>query len=152
MKLATFVLVCALAGGAGAEERPHAAYLELLGKGGLGGVGYDLRLSPRFGAGATASFYVLDRQRILSFSPYASMDLLGDGCHRWFAHAGPQLARVAVRSPVPEWPGTTSTGVGAELSSGWEYRNRVLVRVYAMAAVGRGGVQPWIGVSVGWTR
>jgi hypothetical protein len=152
MRTATAVLVCALAGGAGAEERPHALYLELLGKGGLGGVGYDLELSARYGAGAAASFYVLDDQRILSFSPYASIRLLGDACHRWFVHAGPQVARVAVRSPVPEWPGTTSTGVGAELSSGWEYRNRVLVRVYAMAAAGRGGVQPWIGVSVGWTR
>ena len=58
--------------------------------------------------------------------------------------------RVATRSPVPEWDGDRTTGVGAELSSGWEYRRGVLVRVYGMVAAGKGGAAPWLGSSIGW--
>ena len=38
-----------------------------------------------------------------------------------------------------------------ELSTGYEYRRGVLVRVYGMAALGERLV-PWVGVDVGWTR
>lgn len=147
------LLLVALAGRVSAEARHRqAAYLELFGKGGLGGVGYDVELLDRLGVGAVASFYVLDDQRVLSLSPYAGTYLLGGLRHRWFVHGGPQLVRVSIRSTVPEWSGTTSTGLGAELSSGWEYRHRVLLRVFAMVTAGKGGVAPWMGVSIGWTR
>ena len=129
----------------------HAAYVELFGKGGLWGVGYDAQFDRRFAAGLAASFYVIDGQRVLSASPYVAAYLLGGGRHRWFLHAGPQLVRVTTPSPVPEWPGTSKTGVGAEVSSGYEYRHGVLVRVFGMASLGRGGVAPWMGVSLGWS-
>lgn len=105
---------------AAGRPRAHALYLELLGKGGLWGVGWDVRLGARLGVGAAASFYVLDGQRVLSLSPYLAAVPFGGRRHRWFVHAGPQLVRVSTPSPVPEWPGTSTTGVGAEVSSGYE--------------------------------
>jgi hypothetical protein len=144
-----------LAASAGARAEPpprrHAVYLEVLGKGGLWGAGYDVHLSRRFACGATLSFYVLDHERVTSLSPYLAAILAGGARHRWFAHAGPAFVHVATPSPVPEWPGTSRSGLGAELSSGYEYRDRLLVRVFGMATVGRGGAAPWLGASLGWT-
>jgi hypothetical protein len=132
-------------------RRPHAVYAELFGKGGLWGLGYDYRFG-RFGAGAALSVTVLDSQRVFSLSPYASFALATRGPHEWFVHAGPQLVRVETPSPVPEWDGTSSTGVGAQLSSGWEYRPAPwLLRTYMMVTAGKGGVAPWLGVDLGWS-
>jgi len=131
--------------------RRHAAYLELLGKGGLWGIGYDFQYSRWLGGGVAGSFYVLDGQRVSSLSPYLAIEPLGSGHHRWFVHAGPQLYRVATPSPVPEWSGTSSTGLGAALSTGYEYRNHLLVRVFAMGVAGKHGVAPWLGASLGWS-
>lgn len=134
-----------------APARRHAVYVEVLGKGGMWGLGWDYQRSRWLGVGLAASFYVLDDQQILSASPYLAAHPLGRARHRWFVHAGPQLVRVATPSPVPEWSGTATTGLGAELSTGYEYRHRILLRISAMAAVGDGGVVPWIGGSLGWT-
>jgi len=131
-------------------ERPHTVYAELFGKGGLWGLGYDYRYG-RYGVGGAVSAYVLDAQRVLSLSPYVTFSIAEHGRHGWFVQAGPQLVRLETPSPVPEWDGTSSTGIGAQLSSGWEYRGeRWLVRSYLMAAVGQGGVAPWLGVDLGW--
>ena len=139
-----------LAGEARAEPR-HALYAELLGKGGLWGVGYDIALSPRFAAGAALSIYRLGDQEVHSLSPYLAWYPLRGEHHGWFLHGGPQLVRVITRSPVPEWDGDRASGVGAEVSTGWEYRRGVLVRVYGLVAAGKGGVGPWLGASVGWS-
>lgn len=133
------------------QPRRHALYLELLGKGGLWGVGYDYTLTPRFALGGTASYYVLDGEHVVSLSPYAALYPLANRRHRWFVHAGPQVVHLERPSPVPEWPGTRSTGVGAEVSTGYELRTRVLVRAFAMGTVGKNGFAPWIGGSVGFT-
>jgi hypothetical protein len=138
------------ASNASADERKHAAYVELFGKGGLWGLGYDYQLHPRLALGGAGSFYVLDGEQVLSLSPYVALYPLGGGRHRWFIQAGPQLVRTHTPSPVPEWDGMSSTGFGAQVSSGYEYRSSVLVRVYAMGAAGEGGVSPWLGVSLGW--
>jgi hypothetical protein len=44
----------------------------------------------------------------------------------------------------------SETAINGELSSGYEYRSRVLLRVYAMGAIGDRFV-PWVGASIGWT-
>jgi hypothetical protein len=123
-----------------AADRHHALYLEVGGKGGLWGIGWDVLLGARVGAGVTASYYVIDDEQVLSVSPYLAL-----------IHAGPQLVSWTVRSPVPEWDGASSFGVGAELSSGYEYRDHLLFRAFGMVAAGRGRVAPWIGISLGWT-
>lgn len=134
-----------------ADERPHALYLDLLGKGGLWGVGYDYQANKWLGGGVAVSYFVLDGEHVQSMSPYLAAHPFGRGRHRWFVHLGPQLYRVSTPSPVPEWSGTSSMGIGAELTTGWEYRDHLLVRVFGMVTVGEGGVAPWLGVSLGWT-
>jgi len=144
------VIVLATRVAAAEPERPHAIYLDLLGKGGVWGAGYDWQPAPRFALGATASYYLLGGDRVASLCPYAAAYPVIRGHHRWFVQAGPQVVRRTTPSPVPQWQGMTTTGYGGELSSGYEYRNKLLVRGYAMATVGE-HVAPWLGASVGWT-
>src|SRR5262245_59028786 len=130
---AVFVLLVAVSSASASAEPPrrHAVYVELLGKGGLWGVGYDVQLG-RLGVGAAASAYVVDGQRVLSLSPYLAAYPLGGARHRWFVHLGPQLVHQSTPSPYPEWPGSSSTGLGVEVSSGYELRHRVLLRLFVM--------------------
>jgi hypothetical protein len=132
-----------------AESR-HAIYVELLGKGGLWGAGYDYQITRRFAVGAVGSYYVLGGDRYLTFSPYVAAYPVMRGSHRWFAQVGPQVVRRSTPSPVPEWDGMSTTAFAAEASSGYEYRRGVLVRVYAMASLGDRLV-PGIGLSLGWS-
>ncbi len=147
----SILLVLGLGAREAAAETRNTVYVEMLGKGGLWGAGYDRQITRRFGAGVAASFYVIDHERVSSLSPYVAAYLLGHARHRWFVHAGPQIVHVAIPSPVPEWDGTSTTGLGFEASTGWEYRNRVVIRAFGMAAVGKGGVAPWLGMSFGWS-
>jgi hypothetical protein len=134
-----------------AAEPKHTLYVEALGKGGLWGAGYDYQLSKRFAAGAVGSFYMLGGDQFLTFSPYIAAYPAIHGAHRWFVQLGPQIVHRSTPSPVKEWDGMSTTGVAGELSSGYEYRRGVLVRVYAMASYGV-HFAPGIGISLGWSR
>ncbi len=136
--------------GASPVGRRNAAYVELLGKGGAWGLGYQRHVRDWLGVGAVASYLPIDGQRLMVLAPYVALYPVGRGRHRWFVDAGPQVVRLATPSPVPEWDGTSSTGVAAHLSSGYEYRGRLLVRAYVMGVAGRQGASPWGGVSIGW--
>ena len=154
------VILLAVAQGAGAEparatrranpEPTQAVYAELFGKGGLWGLGYDHRLGSQLSIGAVASFYSLDGQRVLSFSPYLGFRIARSGPHAWFADLGPNAVHTWTPSPVPEWDGDATTGIGGGLSSGYEYRARIVIRAFAHGAFGKGGVLPWFGGGVGW--
>lgn len=126
----------------------HTVYVELLGKGGLWGLGYDLLVHRKVAVGATTSFLAHRHERQLSLIPYLAVYPVGSR-HRWFVEAGPQLVHVTQMSPVPEWPGRHDTGVGAEIGSGYELRGRVVFRAFAMATIGKQGAAPWLGLSVG---
>lgn len=128
----------------------HGIYAEIFGKGGLWGLGYDHRLAPRLLVGAVASAYALDGQRVISLSPYLGFYLARIGPHAWFADAGLQLVHTWASSPIPEWTGHSASGVGALVATGYEYRVRILVRVFAEGVVGKGGALPWLGAGVGW--
>lgn len=130
----------------------HALYLEAFGKGGLWGLGYDYQLHPRVALGGAVSYYVLSGDHVAVLAPYLGARVLGQGRHRWFAHAGPLLMLQRTPSPAPEWAGRSEIGVSAQLSSGYEYRSRVLIRAALMGTVGKGGPLPWAGVSLGWAR
>lgn len=136
---------------ADATARPNAVYAELFGKGGAWGLGYERHLTNRIAVGAVVSYAPLDGQRKLVASPYVEAALVGTGHHRWFADVGPQVIYLQTPSPVPEWTGTSSTGIGAQVATGYEYRDHVLVRAYGEAVVGKGGLAPWLGLSIGWT-
>lgn len=141
------------AGPPSTSTRParHAIYVEALGRaGGVAGLGYGYQISRRLGVGAVGSINLLDGQRLYSLSPFVTLYPVGGARHRWFVEAGPHLARLVTPSPVPEWSGTSSNGIGGQLTTGYEYRRHVLTRVFAMVEVGRGGVAPWFGVDLGW--
>jgi hypothetical protein len=131
--------------------RPHAAYLELLGKGALWGAGYDYQPRPWLSLGAVTSFFILRGERVTTFSPYVGFYPLGLARHRGFVHLGPLLAYKYTPAPVPELPARSDAGVAAEVAAGYEYRDGVLVRVFAMGTAGAGGVHPWFGLSLGWS-
>ena len=152
---AVLLLAAAVAGAvpqaARAEPPAQTVYVDLLGKGGVYGLGYELQLPGPLSAGAAVSWLAVDRQDAITLSPYLSWLPAAGRRHAWFVHAGPHIVRIATRSPVPEWDGDTRTGLGAQLSTGYEHRRgRLVLRGYAMAAVGRGGVAPWLGASLGW--
>ncbi|MCC7000266.1 MAG: hypothetical protein IT370_37045 [Deltaproteobacteria bacterium] len=134
------------------QARPHAVYAELLGKGGLWGLGYDFQLLRHVAIGGVASTYTVgSREQVFTLSPYLTGYLAGAARHRWFMQLGPQIIHLRRPSPVPEWPGTSSTGLGGELSTGYEFRGSALFRVFVMGAVGKGGAAPWLGMSLGFT-
>lgn len=130
----------------------HALYVEGLGRGGLWGLGYDHAIHSRFCIGGVFSYSVLAGDHVAMLAPYAGAYLVKRRQHRFFAQLGPQLAFVRTPSPVPEWPGRSAFGVAGALSTGYEYRRGVLVRVALLVTAGRGKVAPWLGVSVGWAQ
>ncbi len=129
----------------------HLVYLDLLGKGGVWGVGFERLLGDAVAAGAAFSFTLASSQTVLSASPYLGVYPFAQGRHRWFLHAGPQAVHTRIRSAAPEWPGTSSTRFGAQLSTGYERRGRLVFRAYGMLVAGDGGLAPWTGVSLGWS-
>lgn len=145
-----WIAMLALATGTARAEPRHVAYGELLGKGGLWGAGYEYAVTPRLSLGAVGSYYVLHGDRFATLSPYLQLYLAGEHHHRWFVQAGPQLVRRSTPSPVPEWQGMATTAWDGELSTGYEYRDTIVIRAYAMAAVGA-HVAPWLGTSIGWS-
>jgi len=135
------------------RDHRTAVYVEAFGAGGLWGVGVDHRIHSRWALGAVGGGGSSEDQSYLSLTPYAAVDVLRSrsGHHAWLVDAGAQLAHVWNESPVPEWDGTSQTGVGGMLSSGYEYRNRILFRVFAQTVFGKGGIAPWLGADIGMT-
>jgi hypothetical protein len=131
-------------------ERRNTLYAEAFGKGGLWGVGYDHRFARRYSIGAVGSGGVFEGERYVTFCPYLGLAVARHGRSSWFADFGAQVAHVWTHSPVPEWDGDRSTGVGAIVSTGYEFRGRLLFRLYAHGVVGKGGALPWAGTSLGW--
>jgi hypothetical protein len=141
--------LCAAGAGDARADHVHGIYLELFGKGGLWGLGYDHRLHRRIAIGAVGSYARLDGQRVLSLSPYLGLYLVPTRPHGWFFDVGPLGVHTWTQSPVPEWEGRSAAGIAASIATGYEYRSRVLVRVYAQGVAGAGGMFPWAGASLG---
>ena len=134
-----------------ADAKRHAIYLELGGRAGLWGVGYDWQPDPRIAIGAAASYYSFDGDHVTNFAPYVAGYPIRRGHHRAFVQLGPTVARRTTPSPYPdEWSGLTTTKLEVEAAGGYEYRNGVLARIYVMANKSD-HVVPWVGASFGWT-
>lgn len=133
-----------------AKPRDHAIYLELGGRAGLWGVGYDWQFHRRFAVGAAASYYSFDGDRISTLAPYVAAYPIDRGRHRGFVQLGVGLSRRTTPSDFAEWGGYSTDTLGPELCAGYEYRNHVLIRAYAMAKR-EDHLLPWLGASFGWT-
>ena len=131
-------------------RKHHVLYLELFGKGGLWGGGYENWFRSGVGLGGVVSGYAVADQRVLSVSPYLAWRPVVRGRHRLFVHIGPQLEHVRVSSPVPQWSGKSELALAAQLTGGYEVRvRRFLLRTSLSAVAGRGGVKPWVGFAFG---
>lgn len=128
----------------------HLVYVELLGKGGLYGVGYEYAIAPWLGFGGAASFAQVRGEQTFTASPYLHVTALGGSHHALFGEVGAILAHARVPSPVMGWNGTSDTGGGGFAALGWEYRRRHLVlRTSAAIVAGEGGVAPMVGFAIG---
>lgn len=135
-------------------DRPfgrHLIYGELLGKGGLYGIGYEYAMTSHLSVGGAASFSVIRDQQVTTVSPYLHATLLRGERNALFTEVGAILAHTHVPSPVPGWDGMSDTGSGGFLSLGWERGTRHLViRASAGVVVGEGGLGPMAGFSIGF--
>jgi hypothetical protein len=125
-------------------------YVELLGKGGLYGVGYEYAIAPWLGFGGAASFAQVRGEQTFTVSPYLHLTALAGGRHALFGEVGAILAHARVPSPVMGWGGASDTGGGGFAALGWEYRRRhVVLRTSAAIVAGEGGVAPMLGFAIG---
>lgn len=122
-------------------------YLELFGKGGLYGVGYEHDITPTLSLGGAASYIVVRDQELTTASPYVHARVR----KHLYVELGAVLEHSAIRSKVADWDGMSATGSGGFASVGYEGTVRkVVVRASGSAMVGAGGASPWVGLSFGW--
>lgn len=149
LRFAALVFCLLIARAASADDR-HLVYVELLGKGGAYGVGYEYSLLPRLSFGGAASFTALDGQHLTTVAPYVHATLFGKASHRAYTELGAIVAHSHIASPVSDWKGMTNTGTGGFLSLGYEHaRKRLVFRAAGSVVAGDGGVGPMVGISIG---
>lgn len=129
--------------------RKHSVHAEFLGRGGLYGLGYSYNFSHRFTLTSVASFYKLEDEYHGTASFALGYYLFRGSHHRIFGDLGPRYTLVHVSSPVPQWTGHTGHGLGGQVSLGYEYRNRIILRQSVSVLFGPFGVTPWAGTSIG---
>jgi hypothetical protein len=128
----------------------HLVYVELLGKGGLYGLGYEYAIAPWLGFGGAASYAEIRDEQVFTISPYLHFNVLQGKRHALFSEVGGILAHSRVPSPVMSWDGVSDSGGGGFLSLGWQYQRRHLVlRTSASVVAGEGGVAPMVGFAIG---
>src|SRR5678816_4335597 len=77
------------------HARRHAIYVELLGRAGLWGIGYDFQPRRWLAIGAAASYYALDGDRFSTIAPYAALYPVSHGGHAAFVQLGHRRRRGA---------------------------------------------------------
>lgn len=125
-------------------------YVEVGGKGGLYGLGYERMLTSRLSLGVAGSFAPIRGQQVLTLSPYLHAPLVRGRRHALFAELGATFAHSRIPSPVDDWDGMSDSGGGGFASLGWERAGRrIVVRAAASVVAGEGGFAPWFGVVIG---
>ncbi len=132
------------------EPTRHLVYVELLGKAGAYGVGYEYTVMRWLAFGAAASYAVLGGQRITTAAPYVHSTLFGNPRHRMYGELGAIVARSQIPSPVSDWTGMTNTGTAGFFSLGYEHaRKHLVMRASGSVVAGDGGIGPMVGLSIG---
>jgi hypothetical protein len=128
----------------------HTAYVEVLGKAGPYGVGYEVGITPKLALGIAGSYATIRDQQLTTIAPYVHADLLRGKRHSMYADFGLVVVHSHVPSPVPQWDGMSDTGAGGQVTLGWEWRPwRLVMRTSVGVAAGEGGVAPFLGYAVG---
>ncbi|HEY5936125.1 MAG TPA: hypothetical protein VIU61_15855 [Kofleriaceae bacterium] len=137
-----------------AEPEPpgrHLVYVELLGKGGAYGLGYELSISPRFSVGTAVSYVSIRDQQIATVAPYVHASALRFGKNALFGELGATFVHSRIPSPVPDWDGMSESGAGGFASVGWERAwQHLTLRTSGSIVAGEGGLAPWLGVAIGY--
>jgi hypothetical protein len=150
MRMFGALLCCLLLSRAARADERHLFYVELLGKGGAYGFGYEFTFMPRLAVGGAASYAVLNDQHITTAAPYLHATLFGKAHHRMYTELGAILAHSRISSPVSDWKGMTNTGTAGFLSLGYEHdRKHVVIRASGSVVAGDGGLGPMVGISIG---
>ncbi len=138
--------------GATSSEPSNLVYVELLGKAGAYGVGYERRITDRLSLGIAGSYADLRGQQVSTATPYVHARLLGRR-HTLFTELGAIFVYTRIPSPVAEWDGMSDSGGGGFAALGWQHDwKHVLVRASASVLVGEGRATPWLGVAIGVKR
>lgn len=133
-------------------EPAHLVYVELLGKAGPYGVGYERRITDRLSLGAAGSYADIREQQITTVTPYLHVRLLGRK-HQLVTELGAVFVHTRIPSPVPEWDGMTDSGGGGFAALGWQRDwKHIMVRAHGSVVVGEGRATPWGGVAIGVKR
>ena len=149
MRCLAFLLALAIAGPARAEPA-NLVYVELLGKGGPYGLGFERTITGRLALGAVVSYAVIRDQHLATAAPYLHATIGRRGRHALFGELGAVLVHSRIPSPVPGWDGMSDTGGGGVVTLGYELAaRRVVLRAYLAGMAGEGGVAPWLGVAFG---
>ena len=128
----------------------HTAYVEVLGKAGPYGVGYELGVTRNLALGIAASYATIRDQQLTTIAPYVHADIVRGKRHSLYTDIGLIVVHSRVPSPVPEWDGMTDTGAGGQATLGWEWRPwRLVMRTSLGVAVGEGGAAPFLGYAIG---
>lgn len=128
----------------------NLVYVELGGKAGAYGVGYERAIAPWLGLGFAGSFLVVRDQQISTGAAYLHATVARHRKHAAFVELGAILAHSKIPSPVDSWDGMSDTGGGGVLGVGWERAGRhVVVRAQGQVLAGEGGLAPWAGVAIG---
>jgi hypothetical protein len=132
-------------------QPPHQlVYAEVLGKGGLYGIGYEHVLAPWLALGGAGSWSALRGQHVTTLAPYAHATIVSRGHHALFGELGAIFARSSIATPVPDWDGMVTYGAAGFASVGYEHTSRrIVLRASPGLVVGRGGAQPMIGLAIG---
>jgi len=134
------------------EAPSNTVYVELLGKAGPYGLGYERRITERLWLGVAASYANVRGQQIATAAPYVHVRLLGDR-NSLFTEPGAVFVQTRIPSPVPEWDGMSDSGGGGFASLGWQRSwTHLIVRAHGSVMVGEGGATPWLGAAIGYTR
>lgn len=129
---------------------PQLVYVEVLGKAGAYGVGYEHGVTERIALGVEGSYTQLRAQELATAVPYLHVTPLRRGANALYGELGVELTYSQLVSAVPRWMGTTSSGIGAVASVGYErsWKHLVLRGAVSMLA-GKGGMAPWAGLAIG---
>lgn len=131
------------------ESRPNVIYAEIMGKGGLYGIGYDRSILPWLGVGAAFSYYDLFGARAMFICPYLNLYPIAGVKNALLVQAGPEIIYAWASTGMINWAGDSAMGVGGQLSAGYEYRGGFVFRLLFTTFFGAGGALPWGGMSFG---
>lgn len=132
-------------------DTERVVYVEVLGKGGAYGLGYEEPITPRLSLGVAASFVEIRDEQIATFAPYVHGIIAERGPHALVADVGATVVRTHVPSPVMSWDGATDTGAGGFAALGYEHRwSKIIARAALSVVAGEGGVAPWGGLTIGF--